>query len=359
METLVRRVRRHECIARRPESRGKHEDPCPSAIDGIFDSTDSRKPTVSVSERTEHDVEDLERFANLLEQSGGFRILRRLRPRNVATLEAGIGTRRGIFLDVETTGLNPSVDEIVELAMIAFDYAIDGSLLRIIGSFDQIRDPGRPIPPEVTRLTGLTDEMVATKSIDEAAVTEFVRPAALILAHNAAFDRKFCERLFPVFAEKPWACSYREVSWAEEGFESARLSSLANGYGAFFDGHRALNDCEAAVELLSRTLPVSGRTGLAAILESARRSRWRIRAVGAPFAFREALKLRKYRWDAGDRRRRGAWYIDVAENDFDAECSFLREKVYGQEDASIDARLLTAYERYSDREDAPQSDARI
>ena len=77
--------------------------------------------------------------------------------------------------------------------------------------------------------------------------------------------------------------------------ESARLSNLANGYGLFFDGHRALNDCEATVELLSRPLPRSGETGLAAILESARRPRWRICAVGAPFSVRETLKLRNYR----------------------------------------------------------------
>jgi NAD-dependent SIR2 family protein deacetylase len=70
----------------------------------------------------------------------------------------------------------------------------------------------------------------------------FVRQAALVIAHNAQFDRRFCERLFPVFAEKPWACSFREVGWADEGFESARLSQLANAHRLFFDGHRALHD---------------------------------------------------------------------------------------------------------------------
>jgi hypothetical protein len=77
-----------------------------------------------------------------------------------------------------------------------------------------------------------------------------------------------------------------------------------------------------------------------------------LRAVGAPFSFRETLKLRKYRWDAGDRRRRGAWYLDVPEDNFDAECEFLREEIYRRKDADIESRLLTAYERYSDREDS-------
>jgi DNA polymerase-3 subunit epsilon len=301
---------------------------------------------------TERDIENLERLAALLEESGEYRVLRRLRPRSLSKLQAVGAVRRGLFVDVETTGLNPAADEIVELAMIAFDYVVDGSLLNVIGSFDQLRYPGRPIPPEVSRLTGLTDEMVAMTSIDDDAVAEFVAPAALVVAHNAAFDRKFCERLFPIFAEKPWACTFREVAWADEGFESARLSILANGYGLFFDGHRALNDCQAAVELLARPLPRSGKTGLAAILESARRACWRIRAVGAPFSCRETLKLRKYHWDTGDRRRHGAWYLDVPEEAFEAECEFLREQIYRRKDAAIEARLLTAYERYSDREDS-------
>jgi hypothetical protein len=52
--------------------------------------------------------------------------------------------------------MDPAGDEIVELAMIAFDYVVDGSLLNIVGPFDQMRDPGRPIPAEVSRLTGLS-----------------------------------------------------------------------------------------------------------------------------------------------------------------------------------------------------------
>lgn len=302
---------------------------------------------------TSNNLENLERLAGLLEESGEYRVLRRLHPRSRSMLRGDVVVRRGLFVDVETTGLNPSADEIIELAMIAFDYTVDGWFLDVVGSFDQVRDPGRPIPPEVSRLTGLTDEMVAMKNIDAVVVAEFVGAAALIIAHNAAFDRKFCERLFPIFTDKPWACSFREVPWADEGFESARLSNLAHGYGLFFDSHRALNDCEAAVELLSRPLPLSGITGLAAILESARRPCWRIRAVGAPFSFRETLKLRKYRWDAGNHLRRGAWFLDVPQDNFDAECRFLREHIYRQKDANIEARMLTAYDRYSEREAFP------
>jgi DNA polymerase-3 subunit epsilon len=302
---------------------------------------------------TAHDgsVEKLEGYVSALEASGEYRILRRLRLKTASRPPDATPTRRAVFVDVETTGLNPAVDEIVELAMLAFDYSTDGTFVAPVESFDRLRDPGRPIPPDVTALTGITDEMVARKCIDGAEVAAFVDPAALVIAHNSAFDRRFCERLFPVFAQKAWACSLREVDWKDEGLESARLSQLANAYGFFFEGHRALNDCEAAVELLSRPLPRSGRMGLSALLESARRARWWIRAEAAPYAQREVLKRRGYRWEASDGTRRGAWCIEVTEETFETERDFLRSEIYRRSDAAIDARLLTAFERYSERSD--------
>jgi DNA polymerase-3 subunit epsilon len=298
-----------------------------------------------------HDrIEDLERCASVLEASGDYRVLRRLRF-TAAPLPEGVPTRRGVIVDVETTGLDPATDEVLELAMLAFDYTIDGASVSAVASFDQLQYPGRPIPPEVTKLTGITDEMVVGKNIDLVAADAFMKQAALVVAHNAAFDRRFCERVLPGFAEKPWACSLREVGWTDEGFESARLSQLAGGFGLFFDGHRAGHDCEAALDLLSRRLPRSGRTALSALLESARRPRWRIRAEGAAYSARDTLKRRGYRWDPGDRPRRGAWYTEVAEDVLEAERDFLRVDIYRRQDAVIDARLLTAFERYSVRSD--------
>ena len=297
------------------------------------------------------ELQDLEKLAGKLESSGEYRILRRLRLASPAPPPAGTPTRRGVLVDVETTGLDSATDEIIELAMHAFDYSTDGSFVTPANSFDQLRNPGRPISPEITRLTGITDGMVADRSIDGSSVDAFIADAALVVAHNAAFDRRFCERFFPSFATKAWACSVREVDWKSEGFESARLSDLAAGHGRFFDGHRALNDCEAVLGVLSRPLPRTGRTALGVLLESARRPRWRIRAERTPFIWKECLKERGYRWEAGKGDGRGAWCTEVDEESFGAECTFLRTKVYRQAKPPIVARLLTARERYSPRAD--------
>jgi DNA polymerase III subunit epsilon len=47
-----------------------------------------------------------------------------------------------------------------------------------------LRQPYTPIPPEITTLTGTTDEMVAGKTISLDAVEAFIRPADLVIAHN-------------------------------------------------------------------------------------------------------------------------------------------------------------------------------
>ena len=66
-------------------------------------------------------------------------------------------------------------------------------------SFGDLEDPGIPITPEITEITGITNEMVAGKRIDDAQVVELVSGACIVIAHNLKFDRPFLEQRFPVF----------------------------------------------------------------------------------------------------------------------------------------------------------------
>ncbi len=294
-------------------------------------------------------TDEMEGAAALLEASGRYRILRRLEPRSLYDVSDGSTAHRGIFLDVETTGLDPTVDEIIELAMVPFDFAADGRVFAVHESFDRLRDPGRPVPREVTALTGITDAMLTGASIDPVEVESFVADAELVVAHHAGFDRRFAERFCGAFRHLPWACSWREIPWAHEGFDGARLGQLAAGFGCFHHGHRAADDCRAGIDLLARTLPVSGRRALDVVLRSSRTPGWRIRATGAPYALRETLKRRGYRWDAGGDGRPRAWFVDVTRDAIEAEHEFLRREIYRRADLEIEARRIDAYDRYSDR----------
>ncbi len=291
----------------------------------------------------------LETLALELETSDDYRVLRRLQPRRVVTPSDGTPTRTAIFLDLETTGLDPTRDEIIEIAMVPFTFSHDGRIFEIGDAFASLREPGVPISAEITALTGITADMVAGQTVDLDAVRQMAAGAVLVIAHNAAFDRPFAERLDPVFATKPWACSMSQVPWAEEGFEGTKLGYLAARQGFFFDGHRAADDCLAAIELLARPLPVSGDPALGRLLETARRPVWRIWAEAAPFAMKDMLKARRYRWNGEVNGRPRAWYVDVPEERREEELAFLRTEIYRRDTLDPTAVRITAYDRFSER----------
>ena len=205
---------------------------------------------------------ELEQLAVKLEQSPDYKVLRRLGQKPCSVNPVTGENRIGLFLDVETTGLDPANDEIIQLAMVRFTYTSDGKICDVSEPFDQLRQPSKLIPPEITRLTGLSDAAVLGHQIDPAEVSAFSEKADLVIAHNAGFDRQFVEKLFPFFALKPWACSMAEVDWRDEGIETTKLAYLAMEFGFFYERHRALNDCMAAVEVLDQTLPKSSTTVL-------------------------------------------------------------------------------------------------
>lgn len=288
-------------------------------------------------------------LAELLIASGDYRVQRRLVPRSTLTPPDGTPTRTALLIDVETTGLDLEKDEIIELAMIAFTYSLDGRIFEVGDTFQSFQEPSAPISPEITRITEITDAMVAGHKIDAAEVAAFAGPAALVIAHNAAFDRRFAEKLSDVFTTKPWACSMSQIDWAAEGFEGTKLYYLAAGAGFFYDRHRAENDCRAVIELLASKLPVSNRTALANLLDRARQPTWRIWAENSPYDLKDTLKARGYRWNGEGNPNPRSWYVDVDDANREAEISFLRKEIYLR-DVEFLVHKVDAYNRFSDRQ---------
>ncbi len=254
---------------------------------------------------------DLAVLAKTLAKSPDYRVLRRLIPRTDFAPYEGQAIRAGILLDVETTGLNIAQDEIIELAMVKFDYLPDDRIARVTGVFSSFNEPSAPIPAEITELTGITDEMVSGHRIDPDAVSAFASDAVIVVAHNANFDRKFVERCWPVFERKNWACSATEVEWRRLGFDGSRLGYLLAGVGLFHQAHRAIDDCQALIEILAGDIPTLNRSTFAILLERARRKTVRIWAEQSPFELKDLLKRRGYRWSDGADGRPRSWYIDV------------------------------------------------
>ena len=113
------------------------------------------------------DRQEPEAMATALEATGDYRILRRLKPHHVIRPPDGEATRTALFLDLETTGLDPAKDEVIEIAMVPFTYGVDNGRIYEVGvPFQRLRQPSVPISPEITALTGISNEMVAGRKVD-------------------------------------------------------------------------------------------------------------------------------------------------------------------------------------------------
>ncbi len=263
-----------------------------------------------------------------LEADGGHRVLRQLKVREgfVSRELAASQTSVGLVVDVETTGTDSSKGLIIELAMRRFRYDAEGRIVKIDQTWSWREDPGIALPDEIVRLTGITDADLAGQTIDDDTATRLLRSADLVVAHNAAFDRKFVERRLPGVAGLAWACSCREIDWPAAGFDGRSLGWLLAQAGWFHAAHRASNDVDAVIALLGRKV-AGGRTALAELLESAACPTVRIDAVGADFRVKDDLRARGYRWNGEDR----VWWKEVQASSLSDEECWLARHVYAPE----------------------------
>lgn len=282
----------------------------------------------------------------LLSKTGNYRILQRLVPRGIAAAPRPEFGLRGLILDTETTGLDHRKHEIIEIGAIAFTFNEAGEIGDVTDVYGGLQQPKMPIPPDITALTGINDDMVAGESIDMARLQEMVVPADLIIAHNASFDRPFCEAFAPVFAGKAWACSNAEIDWSARGFEGTKLGYLIGQAGYFHDGHRAVDDCFALLEVLARDTEKTSSAPFAELYKASQRARVRIYAEHSPFDMKDHLKARGYRWADGSDGRPKSWWVEVDEEALADELRYLRAEIYRWPDADPPTRHLTAFDRF-------------
>lgn len=104
-----------------------------------------------------------------------------------ADLARAVRDTQFVAFDTETTGLVPANERVIELSGIRFDAS--GELAR----FETFVDPQRPIPPESTRVNGITDDDVKGQPLFGDAIGGFLEliDGAVVLAHNAEFDVLF------------------------------------------------------------------------------------------------------------------------------------------------------------------------
>jgi DNA polymerase-3 subunit epsilon len=294
---------------------------------------------------------NFDEMADKLSAHPDFKVKRRLVPILDFGPGSGAPTKRVLILDTETTGLDWRAENIIELAMLSV--AVDmqtGQPVGVVEVYEDFEDPGRPIPAEIVKLTGITNQDVKGQKLNEAKIIDMVQRADLIVAHNASFDRPFVENRLEVFEHKAWACSFAGINWKAQGLGSAKLEFLCSELGWFYDAHRAQVDCHALLRVLSAPLKAQPddmpSTGLQQLFKSAEQARTVVKAFGSPFETKDKLKARGYRWDAEAK----VWTTAVMSVEaLEAEADWLKSQVYGGRAARIGLETQDALVQFSSR----------
>ncbi len=154
-----------------------------------------------------------------------------------------------VALDVETTGLDPQKDALIEIGAVRFNGK------RIEDRFSQLINPGRPIPSMITQLTGITNDMVRNQPTMSAVIhnlVDFIGDSP-ILGHRIQFDLAFLKK-WHTFPYNPVIDTYELASVLMPTASRYGLASLCQQLGVFATEpfHRATNDAEMTSQVYLR-----------------------------------------------------------------------------------------------------------
>ena len=141
----------------------------------------------------------------------------------------------GLVVDVETTGLGPDSDEIIELALKLFSfYEETGEIIDIIDEDSYLREPlsktAQNNYDRAYRIHGIGYDLVRGKTFFDERIMDYFNQCDAIFAHNASFDRSFLYRMYPEVNEMKWYCTMKNVKWKNHGFPNSKLLTLLQAH---------------------------------------------------------------------------------------------------------------------------------
>jgi len=222
-----------------------------------------------------------------------------------------------VGVDVETTGLNAEEDRITEIGAVLWEWETS----RPLALFSTLVDPERPIPPEITKLTGIDDEMISrfgwTESVALGMLVPMVEKASYAMAHNAPFDQGFLDA-----ATQRWRDMKVPILWLDtkgdirypETITTRNLRHLASEHGFLNPfSHRAVFD-------VLTMLKVASCYDLEEIIARAKEPTLYVQAL-VSFDEKDKAKTRGYYWCAPKK----IWWRSFKASDYAAEkdtCGF-------------------------------------
>ena len=181
----------------------------------------------------------------------------------IATNEKGQDFKADfVVFDIETTGFSPTKNRIIEIG------AVKVSEGKIVDRFSTFVDPLTPIPFEIEKLTGITDDMVMGAEQIDVVLPRFLEfcEGCILVAHNARFDMSFimenCDRQ-GVSHDFTYVDSVGIARIFLPGQKKHTLDAVAKALGVSLENHhRAVDDAEATAEIFVKLIVLMEKEGI-------------------------------------------------------------------------------------------------
>lgn len=165
---------------------------------------------------------------------------------------------RIVVIDTETTGFDPQKDHICEVGYCSLGFSASEDRLFPGTPGDQLINPGVPIPPEASAVHHITDRILAKEHAPRIFDCDWsFTNVDLLVAHNAPFDREFCELEGVTSPGTPWLCTYRLARHVYPDAPNHKNQTLRYFLGfecVEGDAHRAGHDAEVTALILCKML---------------------------------------------------------------------------------------------------------
>ena len=172
------------------------------------------------------------------------------------------------IVDIETTGGSAQYERITEIAIVRHDGQ------RVVDTYTTLINPERPIPWNITQLTGINNSMVADAPRFHEVAKKIVEMTedAIFVAHNVSFDFNFIKEEFKRLGynyTRQQLCTVRMSRKTFPGLQSYSLSNLKRHFGIYSEkSHRALDDTLATVVLFEKILAEQEEPGGATFINN-------------------------------------------------------------------------------------------
>jgi len=175
-----------------------------------------------------------------------------------------IQTTPFIVVDLETTGLEPKLDRIIEIAAVK---VLDG---KIIDEWNTLVNPEIFLSQTTTDITGITTEMVQKAPLFQDVVDDYLKfmgDGSIFVAHNVDFDHAFMNQHLLKHDRPglphPYMCTFKLAKRVHPNLSRYNLGFLAESFGVdLSQAHRALHDARATAELFIKFMSVLQNGGL-------------------------------------------------------------------------------------------------